>query len=619
MDAMIRHLLVAGLAAALLGAACQPAPPPPELLPTPSATPEPPSALNGQLVGGDPADAAGRGVALCALRGEACTLLPETTQTDEAGQFTFEDVAAGRYLLLTDSGLADFDEAAADRAGDELHPGDWPWVRDELLGLAEGDPIELHVSPDAGAGRVEYALNALLLGESPFVVAHEAAPADSLPARPLVIDVGGGESTTVDVPLRLPDAPDYDALRAAQPALTNEERALLEPTTYARWAAFSAGDDSAYRSADYLTVAALRAGSLHRIGGTYFSAVQTAGDRLVLQPGYALIDPQSGEATTAAWFDPASGDVIEAATGYQLNVRDAPGVRVDTGPAGEQMWRYGFSYYPRWEQILPDPIIRLAEDFYTQGLGFVSYNLDDYREAAEAFGGDLADIDWGPRTQVEMWEWRPVTAPFVRLPDSGTVDIRRERFLRAMIDGAVVVDSESVTDFLRSEAVQGSVFNQQPTRQEVVEALLIPYRSGHLFSDLEAAIILDATYGPNGDPLTIRISSRLDQGFHVPRYQDKEVLVAPGEVANVLLGYPGALNSRWPHEMAHIVEFRSPQYNFTERPAVGSRCEPAKYLMEFMWWVKRYPGDAPDWDWLPINSGLTLARLLTEQYHNSGC
>jgi hypothetical protein len=97
------------------------------------------------------------------------------------------------------------------------------------------------------------------------------------------------------------------------------------------------------------------------------------------------------------------------------------------------------------------------------------------------------------------------------------------------------------------------------------------------------------------------------------------VYVSRDEVANVLLGYPGALNSRWPHEMGHIVDFRSEQYTFTSRPPVGSRCEPVKYLMEYMWWVRRYPGDAPDWDWMPINSGLTLARLLTDSYHNSGC
>ena len=105
----------------------------------------------------------------------------------------------------------------------------------------------------------------------------------------------------------------------------------------------------------------------------------------------------------------------------------------------------------------------------------------------------------------------------------------------------------------------------------------------------------------------------------MPRGQDKEIRVAQSEVADVLLGYPGALNSRWPHEMGHVIDFRSAQYDFTGRPTAGSRCEPFKYLMEFMWWVERYPGDANGWDWLIINSGLTLARMLTENFHNSGC
>jgi hypothetical protein len=208
----------------------------------------------------------------------------------------------------------------------------------------------------------------------------------------------------------------------------------------------------------------------------------------------------------------------------------------------------------------------------------------------------------------------------VHLPDSGTVDIRRERFLEALTGGAVIVEERGLGRYLGSDEARSSPFVPSPDPQEVRDALLIPYRSGHLFSDLEAAIILDATYGQGSTgPLLIRISTRLEQGFQVPRNRDREILVAADEVAGVLLGYPGALNSRWAHEMGHIVDFRSEQYEFRGRPLSGSRCEPAKYLMEFMWWVQRYPGDAPALDWAPINSGLTLARLLTEQFHNSGC
>ena len=46
-------------------------------------------------------------------------------------------------------------------------------------------------------------------------------------------------------------------------------------------------------------------------------------------------------------------------------------------------------------------------------------------------------------------------------------------------------------------------------------------------------------------------------------------------------------------------------------------------MMEFMWWVQRYPGDGPtiedENDWMQVGSGLTLARLLTGTYPNSGC
>ena len=289
------------------------------------------------------------------------------------------------------------------------------------------------------------------------------------------------------------------------------------------------------------------------------------------------------------------------------------------GPDGEQFYTYGFSYYRRWDQILPDPIIALINAFYTDGVAFVYGHLVDYQNVDGFFGGDLRLLDWRIDTLDQMRAWKPSTPPFVHLPDSGTVDIRRERFLQAISSGRVTVDEDSLTAFLDSDTLRDSNFNQQPDPQDVRDALLIPYRSGHLFSDLEAAIILDATYGTTGGPLVIRIDESLQQGFEVPRRGDNNVNVAPSEVADVLLGYPGALNSRWAHEMGHILDFRAAQYTFHGRPATGSRCEPIKYLIEFMWWVERYPGDAPDWDWLPINSGLTLARLLTEQFHNSGC
>ena len=150
----------------------------------------------------------------------------------------------------------------------------------------------------------------------------------------------------------------------------------------------------------------------------------------------------------------------------------------------------------------------------------------------------------------------------------------------------------------------------------MIDALLTPYRSGHLFNDLEAAIILGVTYDV-GRPLRIVISPRLQQGFSVPRDGRMVVFVSENELSDVIMGYPGVLNSRWAHEMAHVVDFRSPQYSF--QAAGGRICEPIKYIVEYMWWVQRYSGDAPEWDWVPLNSGLTLSRVLEGRFHNSGC
>ncbi|GAB4479003.1 MAG: hypothetical protein Kow00124_24080 [Anaerolineae bacterium] len=578
----------------------------------------------------DTPSAAGIAVALCrSVDGGAylpadCTLLPDKDISDAAGHFTFEDVEPGVYFVLYESGLADFDAALAAWGGRTLRPGDWAWVRDDLLGLAAGEAVNLHVplmpaiSPPLD--RTEYGLHTLLLGESPFVLAHhiEAAGDRSL-VRPVTVEVGAAGAAPLSVLVTLPHRLDPAALRETVGPLAREEIALLDRDLAARWAQFHAGDDSALRDSDALAIMALRAGAVHRIGNLFIAPVEEYDGRLLKAVGYSVIDPRSGQSQIAAWVDAASGDVIEARTGYRLNVRDNPGVWIAAGPAGEQFYHYGFSYYRRWGRVLPDPVIDLLESFYTRGAAYVAQNAATYAQAAASHGGDLRLIAWDDSTAPRIRDYlpNPAYAPWVILPDSGTVDIRRERFLQAQIEGRVVVEEGPLADFLSSEVLQASGYNPNPDRQDVIDTLLTPYRSGHLFSDLEAAIILGATYGGGEEPLRVRIAPRLSQGFMVPRSGEKVILVAPDEAANVLLGYPGALNSRWGHEMAHVIDFRSAQYVF--QSAGGRVCEPVKYIMEFMWWVQRYPGDAPDVDWLPINSGLALARLLTESFHNSGC
>src|SRR5204862_7871788 len=111
--------------------------------------------------------------------------------------------------------------------------------------------------------------------------------------------------------------------------------------------------------------------------------------------------------------------------------------------------------------------------------------------------------------------------------------------------------------------------------QTVVDALLTPYRSGALYSDFEAAIILAATYGGDG-PLILRVSDRIAYGALVPR-TGKELNFADGEVADVILGYYGTVVSRWPHEMDHVLDFADTRNTYPMRPSGGRRCEPFKY------------------------------------------
>jgi hypothetical protein len=624
----IALLILTGIGAAAL-TGCQPA------IATPAAdalTAEgtaaallPAGALDIRLVPAEEnADPAERLALLCAIEGPGptCTLAGPPAAASAGGTLHFDGLTPGPYAVLIETGWADFSAAAERLSGAPIEVGNWRWIRSALLALPEGDTASVIIPAaleSAVTDRAAYGLTTLLFEGSPFMLAHAAPDPSGSAISPLIVAVGSGDVATVEIPLYAPTPLDPAALRAEIGPLDRAEAALFDRALAERWSRFIAGDDSAYRDTDAQAIRDVRAGRAHDIGSALLAALEEQDGALVKRTAYLTIDVLSGEPQVIGWLDPASGDVIEAATGYRLNVRDDPGEWIETGPDGEQFYCYGFSWYRRWGQILPDPVIALIEDFYDEGLRFVERSLGDYRAVAESFGGDLNLVEWDASTLALMANWRPGAPPFVHLPDSGTVDIRRERFLAAQIDGAVVVDEERLASFISSDYARSGLFIQTPDPQEVRDALLTPYRSGHLFSDLEAAIILEATYGGPPEPLAIHITGRLDAGFMVPRGQDKTLLISSDEVANVLLGYPGALNSRWAHEMGHIVDFRAEQYDFRGRPAAGSRCEPVKYLMEFMWWVQRYPGDAPDWDWRPINSGLTLARLLTESFHNSGC
>ncbi|HZO15978.1 MAG TPA: hypothetical protein VFB62_22045, partial [Polyangiaceae bacterium] len=321
-----------------------------------------------------------------------------------------------------------------------------------------------------------------------------------------------------------------------------------------------------------------------------------------------------------AWRELGAPDVVEAATGYRLNVRNAPGVGTRSGANGESFYVYGFAWYPRWQRILPEPIIAVIEDYYLRGIEHVRSNIGRYRQVASQFGGELASVAWDDSLIARMQSWgaRFPGAPLVYLPDSGTIDIRSERFGRALAESRVMVDEATVDAYLASDIVRSSRYNQSPTKAQVLHVLTQPYRRPEVFSDLEKAIILAATY-QGDEPLHIVIDMDRDGGFFVPDTGQKVIYIAGTDV-DLNLGYEGLLLSKFAHETSHILEFKNRRF-LAERcwPEEDDMIETLKYLMELMWWVQRYPNDAPAWDWEPINSGLVLTSLLAADFPNSRC
>ncbi len=636
--------------------------PSPQVLEVTATLTEAEKQLAGTLIdeaNGDPLS--GRQVVLCAVTEVnepqvTCTLQAQTATTNLDGTFTLENVEPESYVAFISTGLAPFDEAVAAWADKEIKLHDWDWLKTQFLGGVDYINVPVPQQADAGPLRASYALNTLLAEGSPFMAVAEVRTTEvSLPEgfdtrgfadddggprsedlfeqsvvtrltlTPTIFEVGGQnrEALTLTTPIIKPF--DREAIRSEIGPFVGVEADYFDGDVVARWNNFIAGDDAAFRDLDAEAIRQQRAGNIYRIENTRIASIDERDGELVKVLGYTAIDVQTGEKVVAGWWDEATGDVIEARTLYRLNVRDHSGVRIENGPGGEQFYHYGFSYYRPWQRILPDPVAFMVSNFYIFGSRNVEDNLTAYGSAAAAFGGDMNLLDWDTQTDDDLRAWRPndTVSPFILMPDSGTVDIRRERMAQAAAEGQVVVDRDSVIRFMTSNLMDGMTYANReegyPSIEDVENALLYPYRTGYLFNDMEVAIILGATY-QSEEPLLIRIDSRLDSGFRVPRSGGaNEILVSYDELAWVILAYPGALNSRWAHEMGHVLDFNSNQYTFRGRPIGGSRCEPLKYMMEYMWWVQSYPGDAPEWDWMPINSGLTLARLLTDTYHNSGC
>lgn len=152
---------------------------------------------------------AGRHLALCRSLGDPrdglCELMPRTVETDRQGRFQFYDVPAGTYFLLYDSGLSDFDKAMARWGGETLRFGDQAWLSDFLsVDFSEGEinyrmPEGISLSPDVD-WLSSYCLLTLLVGESPFIIAHDLqSVSHDRELHCALINVIPGQTARVDV------------------------------------------------------------------------------------------------------------------------------------------------------------------------------------------------------------------------------------------------------------------------------------------------------------------------------------------------------------------------------------------------------------------------------------
>jgi hypothetical protein len=125
--------------------------------------------------------------------------------TGEDGTFQFYDVPAGAYYVLYDSGRRDFNDGL-ERWGGETLSWDDRELQMELFGVEESDEgWVLALTPEGYQfeDNLDFLLfyfpATLLLGDSPFVLAHDLEQAVNERELELVmIDVEDGQSSTAD-------------------------------------------------------------------------------------------------------------------------------------------------------------------------------------------------------------------------------------------------------------------------------------------------------------------------------------------------------------------------------------------------------------------------------------
>ena len=184
-----------------------PSPVPPTATPVPSVT--------GVLTPwGEGIPIAGRRVVLCRIVGDRqelpadCVVQEGAVSSGEDGSFQLDGVLPGAYYVLYDSGRGDFDDAL-ERWGGQTFSWDESEWQVELFGVEESDegwvltlmPQGYQVDDD-----VEFLLSyfpaTLLLGDSPFIMAHDIRQVVEERVLELaVVDVREGGGSSIEFPV----------------------------------------------------------------------------------------------------------------------------------------------------------------------------------------------------------------------------------------------------------------------------------------------------------------------------------------------------------------------------------------------------------------------------------